>query len=176
MSVDKPKLAARELDELLEKLESVAAETATPHQEALALLGLNQGRAERSYDDKAFDIWTAQIKKHPDDVETLHHLAIMHHSRAMAREEGRSPRDADSDWQAAMNYWSRLLESEPFWVDYIAKKACVDDDFKPMERLRAELPAILLRIHYDPGHSLRKEIPAAVPSQANRRGPHFRRK
>ena len=140
---------ANEVDQLLEALSRDLAASLNPHRLALQSLGLREyGWVETPYSDEAFKLWSGLLRKHPDDLDNLHHLAILHHARAIDLEADKEPRRADADWEKALAYWQRLWQSDAFW-DRIAEIACKKEKRDAVERLRAELPALLLQIHFD---------------------------
>lgn len=63
--------------------------------------------------EEAGRLWEEQLEKHPADVRLLHNLAILHHWWASGLErDGQDPR---LTWQAAIAYWTVLINSDPFW-------------------------------------------------------------
>ncbi|MBI2298163.1 MAG: hypothetical protein HYU66_04295 [Armatimonadetes bacterium] len=146
----------RVVDGLLAAIEGELDAAENPHRRALRELGVNAlGWTEHAYSDEAFAIWAELLDRIPDDLETLHHLAIMHHARAIDREASADPRSADSDWQAALGLWQRLATSDAFWqrIGDIACKGMTHRDGTPrrdaIDDLRGELPRLLLQTHFD---------------------------
>ena len=134
----------------LNSLESYLTTVMNPNRVALADLGMEaMGWTAHAYSPKAFEIWLKQQKLDPNDHLTLHHLAIMHHARAFDLEMGQNPAEADEDWKMALNYWHRLHGGDAFW-NHLAAKACSGaTSRKGVDELRADLPRLLLGIHYD---------------------------
>ena len=141
---------AAEVVATLGSLESYLSSSLNPDRVALADLGMDlMGWTRRCYSPKAFEIWYKQHELYPDDLLHIHHLAIMHHARAFDLEIGKNPADANDDWKRALDFWHRLHVSDAFW-DELAKKACSGAvNNKGVEDLRAELPGLLLAVHYD---------------------------
>ena len=109
-----------------------------PHRLALRHLGPSDrmGWLSAVYHDEPFRAWQKLLQSSPGDLETLHHLAIMHHARAIDLEASESPKQSDPDWEAALGYWTRLWQSDAFW-DRIAALANVRDKRRVVEELRA---------------------------------------
>ena len=121
-----------------------------PDRIALADLEMEpMGWTKRVHSKRAFEIWKKQLELFGDDPPTLHHMAIMHHARALELEAGQKPTESDSDWSAAMGYWHRLHGMDVFW-DNLTAKACAGTNRQDViKKLRAELPQLILNIHYD---------------------------
>ncbi|MGE4088371.1 MAG: hypothetical protein AB7F93_09825 [Immundisolibacter sp.] len=151
---------AAKLDALLVSLQGELDAAANPHRRALARLGVNlEGWTARPYDDAAFDIWSGLLARDGEDVDSRHHLAIMHHARAIELEQGTQPQQSDADWNAALQHWAALWRSDAFW-DRIAAIVCPPQAGgrvrrEPVDALRKRLPTLLLRLHldvaFDPG-------------------------
>jgi len=139
----------RELDALLEAFSSALLNSMNPHRVALRHLGVDaMGHVSTPYHDEAWKVWSAQLGRGADEVETLHHLALMHHARAIDLEAGPSPARSDDDWKSSLRYWHRLWLEDGFW-DGLAALACKDGRRAPVDGLRAEFPALLLQVHFD---------------------------
>ncbi len=134
----------------LSDLQGYLSAAVNPDRIALADLEMEpMGWTKKAYSKKAFETWQAQHRSMPDDPLHLHHLAIMHHARAFDLELGAKPTEADEDWAAAMGYWQRLHEMDAFWVGLTAKACTGGTRQESIKKLRAELPQMLLAIHYD---------------------------
>lgn len=139
----------REVNDILVELKAALDISMSPQRVALRQLGMDgMGWTGTVYHDEAFRIWSDVLRRNPDDVETLHHLAIMHHARAIDREAGKKPSQADADWEAALAYWTRLWRSDAFW-DGITAAACKGSKRTAVDALRQRFPELLLRIHFD---------------------------
>ena len=120
-----------------------------PHRFAMGQLGVNaMGWTKTPYNMEAFRLWSALMSRPPVESSTLHHLAIMHHARAFDREATDDPTSADADWEAAMGYWHRLSQVDSFW-DQIASIACRNTKRDAVDALRANLPHLILQVHFD---------------------------
>ncbi len=135
---------------LLETLEAELDTAANPHRVGLRQLGLSGelGWVTRPYEAAAFETWSALQRRQPKDLETLHHLAIMHHARAMDREAGKTPAKANDDWDLAMRHWYTLWQSEAFW-ERIAATTITKIPSDEIRRVRDAFPAAYLEIHYE---------------------------
>jgi tetratricopeptide (TPR) repeat protein len=139
----------KKIDGLLEELSSQLAVSVNPHRLAIQSLGVREyGWIETPYGDEAFQTWSELLRQNPDDIDTLHHLAIMHHARAMDLETSEDPRRSDADWERSLEYWHRLWQSQAFW-DRIADSACKNEKRDAVERLREQFPILLLQVHFD---------------------------
>ena len=139
----------KEVDGLLEELSSQLAASLNPHRLAIQSLGIREyGWIETPYGDEAFKTWSQLLRQNPDGIDTLHHLAIMHHARAIDLETSEDPRLSDPDWERSLEYWHRLWQSQAFW-DRIADAACKNEKRDPVERLREQFPILLLQVHFD---------------------------
>lgn len=140
---------AREVNDVLTELKSSLDTSLSPHRLALRKLGTDgMGWSNTPYNDDAFRLWSDMLRRNPDDLETLHHLAIMHHARAIDREAGKRPSESDADWTAALTYWTQLWQSDGFW-DGIAAAACKGAKRDAIDALRRRFPELLLRIQFD---------------------------
>ena len=140
---------AREVNELLAELKATLDTSMSPQRVAMRQLGVDgMGWTSTIYADDAFKLWSDMLRRNPHDLETLHHLAIMHHARAIDREGGKRPSEADADWTAALGYWTRLWQSDGFW-DGIAAAACKGAKRDVVDALRRRFPEMLLTIHFD---------------------------
>src|SRR5882757_4834378 len=91
---------ARQIDELLGLIAGELDAVIDPHELALRQLGIDaSGWTKFPYQPEAFKIWDEILRRTPDDVETLHHLAIMHHARAFDLEIGTEPSKSNADWE-----------------------------------------------------------------------------
>ncbi len=144
---------AQKLDELLQALSGELDASMNPHRIALRQLGINRdGWTLEPYNDEAFKIWSKLLQRNGDeDIETLHHMAIMHHARAIDLEGSKNPQKADADWKTAMDYWYRLWKSDAFWtrIAETASKMNPNGIHELKNKLREKFPELLLRIHYD---------------------------
>lgn len=113
--------------------------------EAFAHLKPNTYRCvAEPYSDEAFRLWDEARRTVGDDPEILHHLAIMHHARAIDLEHGSEPSRSDDDWRAADHIWAKLCESALFWTDFAAF-ARVDTTL--IDEARRDLAERCVRMH-----------------------------
>lgn len=111
----------------------------------LGSLGPYGGAAE-PYNDEAFRLWKAALADSPDDPVILHHLAIMHHARAIDLEQGEHPDRSNPDWIEAMRYWERLWQMESFW-NHLTGATLTPVPPEILDKLRQRLPTLALGIH-----------------------------
>jgi tetratricopeptide (TPR) repeat protein len=160
------------VDELLSRLDELGAELKVqdrPERRAWNRLGpTRSGWTTQPYDDQAFELWTNVLRRFPDDLHTVHHLAIMHHARAIDTEQSDQPDRSDADWRQALKYWRRLYEAEEFWEELSERVAATPD---PVPQVRQDLAERLLRVHFDialdgqsPHHRARFHIRLALDS------------
>lgn len=159
-------------DDLRSRLADLAAELRVrdrPERRAWARLApTRSGWTTQVYDDVAFELWGGLLHRFPDDLTAVHHLAIMHHARAIDREQGEHPAESDPDWRQALAYWHRLYGTEEFWSE-LSRRADVTPD--PVPRVRQDLAEALLGIHFDialddksPNHRARFHVRLALDS------------
>lgn len=84
---------------------------------ALQSLKINRsnGWCAELYTRDSEELWNKQLEITPSDTDTMHHLAILHHSRAFDLEHGVTADKSDADWVKAEEYWDKLLHSDEFW-------------------------------------------------------------
>jgi len=143
-------LASR-VNQLLDVLSGELTLVNSPHVTARRSLGISgqYGWTKRPYGREAFRIWEEAHRQDPEDVETMHHLAIMHHARAFDLESGREPSKSDVDWEAAMGYWHRLWKGEAFWDRLAVQLGKAGRQDKVVEGVRASWPVGLLQVHFE---------------------------
>lgn len=141
-------MATGQLLDLLQELRAELQVHNNPERQARARLKPNrQGWTEAAYADEAFRIWEGLLRQFPNDLTTLHHLAIMHHARAIDLEQSDDPSRSDADWRRALELWHRLYAEDAFWVAWARH---IDDGVKnPFPQVRAALPAQILQLHFD---------------------------
>jgi tetratricopeptide (TPR) repeat protein len=148
-----PRRRAAELDAQLATLADELRAAANPHRAALRTLEMDAlGHVKRVYHDNAFAVWLDIAREYPEDLQAVHHLALMHHARAIDQEAGWFPDRADADWQAALERWAQLWREQAFWrslADKVYAGEPEPDREAAAERLRAELPAGVLRVHFE---------------------------
>lgn len=133
----------------LESLQGFLDASMDPERMAMRHLGVDRmGSVRMAYCKEAFDLWAKVLKKDPNDINTIHHLAIMHHARAIDLEAGEQPADSNPDWEAALSYWTRLSANQEFW-NSLAHKACKQMKRDAAEELRRKFPELYLQMHYD---------------------------
>ncbi|MCA9179144.1 MAG: tetratricopeptide repeat protein [Planctomycetales bacterium] len=162
----------QKLDECLSVVEEKLAADIDPGLEALALLGVQRmGALDRSYHDDAFAIWERQLTGDDEqDFLVLHHLAIMHHSRAIDLERGSKPARSDRDWERSLDLWRRLIGCDAFWARI--QDTASRDRPQHVEAVRERLPVSLLRMHYDVAlHAATKNHRAQFHLRLVRKGP-----
>jgi len=139
---------AAHLDEILARIAGVLDAAQDPDRLAMRSLGVDRyGHVTEIYDDEAFAIWSKKLALQPDDVGALHHLAIMHHARALDLEASEDPQRADEDWRQALELWHQLWQSEAFW-DQLVETAGTRGKPESIQDLRRRLPVLLLGILY----------------------------
>ncbi len=141
---------ASEVRDILGVIQGHLDATMSPERIALRALGMDprMGSTKVAYCDEAFDIWSNQLKRYPGDYRILHHMAIMHHARAMDLEAGKEPGQANTDWETALRYWHQLHCLDAFW-EHLVELACKGTKRDAVDKLRQELPQLLLQLHYD---------------------------
>ena len=134
----------------LEVLHGALEAAVNPHRLALRHLGMVDvfSGTKVPYNDDAFTIWNDLCRRNPDDWESLHHLAIMHHARAMDLESSANPGQSDSDWKRAVELWHRLWQADVFW-ERMAAGTVKTISADVWRSVRAQLPVLHLTIHYD---------------------------
>ena len=141
-----------------------------PERRARATLKPNRhGWTEEPYADEAFRIWEDTLGRFPQDLQTVHHLAIMHHARAFDLEQSEDSTRADADWKRALELWYRLWSEDGFWEE-LARR--VDPDLQnPFPEVRLKLPEQLLQVHFDiafdqqtANHRARQHVKIALDS------------
>jgi tetratricopeptide (TPR) repeat protein len=148
LNSDELALAAK-VDDLLASLSGELDASVNPHNRALRSLNLSfMGWPEVPYNDESVGLWHDLLQKNETDIETLHHLAIAHHARAIDIEASKSPQKSNSEWEKALSYWEALWHSDSFW-DRLAEKACPDGRRQDVDDLRQGFPEMLLRVHFD---------------------------
>ncbi len=140
---------ATQVDELLQSITGELSAAVNPHRLALRSLGIDgMGWTKVPHSAEAFKIWSEELRRQPEDIETLHHLAIMYHARAIDLEAGGDFSKANADWEAALSYWHRLWQRDDFWTR-LADLACKNTKTDAVDALRHEFPVLLLQVHYD---------------------------
>jgi tetratricopeptide (TPR) repeat protein len=157
-------------DELLDRLDELRAELKVrdrPERRAWARLEpTRDGWPARPYDEQAIELWENVLRGSPDDLASIHHLAIAHHARAIDLEQSEHPDRSDDDWRRALVYWHRLIETEEFWTGLAERQRT---DSGKMPKVRQDLVVRLLQIHFDialdehsPNHRVRFHIRFAL--------------
>ena len=100
--------------------------------------------------EEALAGFEAARQRDPGDVGLVHHLAIVHHSRAWELELAGDARAADA-WQRALACWRTLAAAREFWAGLEAKLLALapDADRSRLIDLRRDLLEHLLDIHVD---------------------------
>ncbi|MBT4967822.1 MAG: hypothetical protein HOM80_02330, partial [Bacteroidetes bacterium] len=107
-------------DEMLAILNGIETEidsTLSNNNRAMQTLGVDRasgGWCELFYSNEAEELWNKQLKTTPDDQETLHHLAILHHARAFDLEFSDKSSKSDTDWSKAWKIWEQILKQDDF--------------------------------------------------------------
>jgi tetratricopeptide (TPR) repeat protein len=140
---------AAEVSGLMTQLRGLLDASMDPDRMALRYLGVDRmGWTQQVYCEDAFKVWSDQLKREPGRFQTIHHLAIMYHARAIDREAEPDPAKSNSDWEMALGYWSTLCGNDDFW-NYLAGIACKEAKRDPVDELRNRMPELLLQVHYD---------------------------
>jgi len=141
-----------------------------PERRAIACLQPRpSGAVAELYAKEAFRIWEEMHRQLPDDLRTVHHLAIMHHARAFDLEASAEPGQADGDWKRALELWHRLWQEAGFWQGLEAASDAASPD--AFAAVRAGWPERLLEVHLaiawaagTPNHRRRAHIRLALAS------------
>ena len=137
-----------QLLELLEQLRAELQVRDNPERRGRAKLKPNRyGWTQEPYTDEAFQIWEDASRQAPDDIHTMHHLAIMYHARAFDLEQSNNPDNADGDWKRALELWHHLCENEHFWEDLFQGIEHTGHDLH--RQVKEEFSRQLLKIHFD---------------------------
>jgi len=141
-------LAARQIDALLGEAMVELRAAADPRTQARRKLGFDaNGWARAPYNAAALAAWQEMLQRSPDDTESLHHLAIMHHARAFELET-MDATQSNGDWESALQYWHRLWQLDAFW-DRIAEIVTKGGKRDDIDALRSKFPCLVLQVHYD---------------------------
>lgn len=142
---------ATEVADILEQLSAELRVTNNPHVVARRSLGGidRYGWTKVPYSAEAFRTWKALHERSPEDIETIHHLAIMHHARAFDVETSNSPQKADADWKSALQYWHELWHNDAFWDQLAQSLTGQTNAVKIVSEIRDSWPVELLKIHFD---------------------------
>jgi len=135
------------LPPLLDDLAAELTERDQPEWRAWRMLApTSTGWTKRLYDASAFGAWQEIRQRLPGDLAAVHHLAIMHHARAIDLEQSEQPPRSDPDWRQALQYWRQLYEAPEFWSVLSGRVATVPD---PVPGIRRELAERVLTMHFD---------------------------
>lgn len=146
-------VSTAKLRDVLSGLEAALDGALSPSSRALQTLSVDRyGWCRDVYSDDAEDIWNRQLAAHPDDFETLHHLAILYHGRAFDLEESTDPTLSDADWAKAGQCWMQLLSRDSFWTNL--QNGLGNDHKSHSQSIRDRLPLLLLKIHFEIAYSL----------------------
>jgi len=141
---------AEQVDGLLALMAGALRTANHPHHLARASLGINQyGWTEAPYNDEAQRLWDKLNSQDADDIEALHHLAIVHHARAFDQECGPSAESANADWEAALHYWHMLCRQPRFWERLTRGLEGTKQRAALVETIKADFQEQLLQIHFD---------------------------
>lgn len=145
---------ATRMAELVRELRSELEVHNNPERQAFSHLHPSpSGCPQEPYADEAFQIWESLLRRAPDDLRTVHHLAVMYHARAFDGEaKPPDPKQADEHWRKtddawrkALELWHRLWREDAFWEDLArGLDDGVPDPFPPV---RAAWPEQLLEVH-----------------------------
>ena len=151
--------------DILEKLGTFADELNVAIEDDLHLRASSELRTaegvERVLNPQAASLWEEQLKKDANDPAALHHLAIIHHGRAIEREraDDRAWREIEGLYTRALSYWARLCGHGDFWEGVCALWDTLKETGQDSRatRFRADewrgfrkrLPGLLLRPHVE---------------------------
>lgn len=137
---------ADKLSDVLNGIESELDASLSINNKAVQALGINRfGYCSEIYCEQAENLWLKQWNNHPDDPETLHHLAVLYHARAFDAEIRNKSKKSDSDWKQALDFWRELINHDGFWNKF--NEILVGDNSDKIDEVRAKLPQLLLCIH-----------------------------
>ncbi len=137
-----------ELVDLLNELRAELQVHNRPERRAYANLDANRyWWPAEPYAEEAFPIWEGLAAESPEDLNSLHHLAIMHHARAFDLEASDDPGRADADWERGLELWHQLWQDDRFW-EQIGQRGD-SDQADCFTAVRAEWPEQVLQTHFD---------------------------
>lgn len=149
--------------EMLIAINGIEAEidaTLSLNYRALQSIGINRtnGWCSELHSTEGEELWNKQLKLTPSDTDTMHHLAILHHSRAIDQEHGNNSDNSDIDWVKAEEYWEQIIKSDDFWERLIDNTEGITLSHK--KRLKDSFPTKILEMHikiaYSPEMSLKR--------------------
>lgn len=73
-------------------------------------------------------IWEELLQKEPDNIRTVHRLALLSYAEAQQYEEERQWQQAVTAWQDTILHWVRTLADDNYWSDwYNERRRCYQD-------------------------------------------------
>jgi tetratricopeptide (TPR) repeat protein len=142
-------IKARKIDHLLAELQETLDAAKNPNRIALKSLGVTRlGWTPSVYSNEAFSIWSKQYQRDTEDIEAVHHLAIMHHAKAIDLEQSDNPAVANEHWENSIQLWYALWQSNAFW-SRIAECVSKDSKRNAIDELRKDFPILFLKTHYE---------------------------
>lgn len=138
----------QQLRAIADQLQGTLKQLPLTHQDAYSALQPGPlAWTEHVYTDTAIQLCQQLLEQDSNDERALHHLAIMHHCRAFDLEQGAHPSRSNPDWEAALEYWARLLGLDSFWAGLKSQLSAYEEATQVVEQLRQSFPEKLLRIH-----------------------------
>jgi tetratricopeptide (TPR) repeat protein len=107
------------------------------------------GWTENAYSEESFKLWGNLLNRFPDDIEVMHHLAIMYHARAIDIESGSNPHQSDSDWEMALKLWYKICQNDEFWKRLSNKISDNRNCESIIAEQRINFRKRLLKMHFD---------------------------
>lgn len=96
--------------------------------------------------DEAMTLWEEHYSKNPDDLDAMHHMALIYHELAIKSEREIKWTDSAQYWEKAMKLWPKLLMHKDFWSYYSGRVEDFSED--QAETLRKKLVKDILYINY----------------------------
>lgn len=112
--------------------------------------------------------WRARIAERPDDLDSVHCLAVASYWHAQELEDTGAWEQATQVWRVALACWAMLVTNDEFWITWRqARAACYGHAVTPADtaRLRAELGRHMISLLT--GHAERHAA-AGRPQEADR--------
>lgn len=133
------------MQSLAEKIQDFIAAVQLAFGDAVHLQALHH--LKKGQLEEARRLWENHLASHPDDPQTLHHLALLNHREAWRLELQGEVQAAFPLWREALNYWAALWRCAPFWerllrkmVDLATEQKGFDHFLPRFREMRRHLP------------------------------------
>jgi tetratricopeptide (TPR) repeat protein len=148
--MNRHRLVAEKTLQALDPFVEMLAREVDPSRLALESLGVNKRGWPTTgiYNEEALKLWTQALEADPDDMDTLHHLAICHHACAIDLEGSANPGTSDTHWEAALGLWKRIWQSEQFWERFAEKNLKEKEGKAHAVSAREQLQRQLFSLHF----------------------------